>query len=233
MTTPQIPLGLYPEQLYQLSAFHYATAELSTLVEDFCNGKNERFIYLWGGEAVGKTHLAIAIVDAVKQHKRAVYLSLQELISTAAPDILQGLEGQCLVCLDEVEAVMGNRGWEQALFHCFNHLYEAGVQLLVLSRFSPRMLPCQLADLQSRLRMGLTYHIPNLSDTDKQQVLIRQAKIRGLLLPDSVAEYLLRQYSRDMVTLIHYIQQLDNASMAAKRRLTIPFVKQILGYGAD
>ena len=90
------------------------------------------------------------------------------------------------------------------------------------------MTDIQLADLRSRLATGLIYQLETLDDTAKQQVLIVQAQARGLELPEEVAQYLLRHQSRDMRELIQLLQQLDKASMIEKRRLTIPFVRQVL-----
>ena len=55
-----------------------------------------------------------------------------------------------------------------------------------------------------------------------------QSQARGLDMPEDVGQYLLRHHSRDIVELMALLQKLDKASMAAQRRLTIPFVRQIL-----
>jgi DnaA family protein len=88
-----------------------------------------------------------------------------------------------------------------------------------------------LPDLRSRLATGLVYQLTSMSDQQKQQALILQAQSRGLSMSDEVAQYLLRHYGRDMPALMTVLQQLDKASLQAKRRLTIPFVRQVLGNG--
>ena len=75
---------------------------------------------------------------------------------------------------------------------------------------------------------ALIYQLESLDDTEKQQALIIQAQTRGLDLPEEVANYLLRHHSRDMRVLMALLQNLDKASLVEKRRLTIPFVRQVL-----
>jgi DnaA family protein len=75
---------------------------------------------------------------------------------------------------------------------------------------------------------GLVYQLDALNDSAKQKVLIVQSKARGLEMTKDVAQYLLRQHSRDLNKLMSLLQSLDKASMSEQRRLTIPFVRQIL-----
>ena len=56
----------------------------------------------------------------------------------------------------------------------------------------------------------------------------RRARLRGLELPPETGRYLLNHYRRDMASLCALLDELDLASLAAQRRLTIPFVKGIL-----
>ena len=79
----------------------------------------------------------------------------------------------------------------------------------------------------------MVYQLESLDDNAKEQVMIMQAKARGLDMPSDVAQYLLRHHSRDLIELVHFLHVLDKASLAAKRRLTIPFVRQVLHYGQN
>jgi DnaA family protein len=67
-----------------------------------------------------------------------------------------------------------------------------------------------------------------LADADKAAALQRRALRRGMTLPDDVARYLLRRIPRDMGALMAALERLDRASLEAKRRLTIPFVRDLI-----
>jgi len=225
----QIPLHLTPQELYQLNNFYFGQTELRTAVMTFCQQADVPFLFLWGDQGSGKTHLALAIAEqALSNHKKMLYLPLADLVKTASPAVLQGVEELDLLCLDEFEAVAGFAEWEEALFHCFNRVQQSGCQLLVASRDNPAALKIALADLRSRMATGLIYQLDTLNDNAKQKVMMVQSQARGLEMPSDVAQYLLRHHSRDITILMQMLQRLDKASMAAQRRLTIPFVRQVL-----
>ncbi len=225
----QLPLRLNLQELYQLDNFHFQQPELKQALMEFVELASIDFLYLWGNKASGKSHLLMAVAEQVQQsQKRVLYLPLKELVSSASPEVLQTVEQLDLLCIDELEAVAGLKEWEEAIFHCFNRLQHSGCKLLIASIDNPATITIQLADLRSRLATALIYQLETLDDEAKQQVLIIHAQSRGLDLPDEVAKYLLRHHSRDIRVLMNVLQRLDKASMVAKRRLTIPFVRQVL-----
>ena len=184
----------------------------------------EAFIYLWGVSGTGKTHLLQAACHAVGN---SVYIPLGE--EGIVPEMLEGMETLPLMCLDNVDAVAGDVAWETALFHLYNRLRDLNHQLIVAASMSPTALPIQLADLKSRFSWGVSYQLTELSDTDKVLAMQARAHHRGMHLPTEVAEYLLKRYPRDMVSLFELIERLDEGSLVAKRKLTIPFVRELLG----
>ncbi len=73
---------------------------------------------------------------------------------------------------------------------------------------------------------GFVFNIQTLTDENKSRALQARAKLRGFELPDNVVAYLLKRSSRDMNTLFELLDELDKASLSAKRRLSIPIVKE-------
>ena len=69
-----------------------------------------------------------------------------------------------------------------------------------------------------------------LTDEEKVQALILRARQRGFDLLDDVALFIMNRGPRDMAGLCRVLDQLDQASLKAKRKLTIPFVKSELGW---
>jgi DnaA family protein len=228
----QLTLRLSPQEIYHFDNFLFARAETEQALSAFCQLDNLGFVYLYGEQGTGKSHLLIACAERVQQQGfRVIYLSLKELMQTAEPAVLESLEQADLLCLDDLEAVAGHNDWEVALFHCFNRLHDSKGHLLVASENNPAQSRIQLPDLCSRLATGLVYQLTNMTDTQKQQALILQSQKRGLTMSTEVAQYLLRNYGRDMPALMAVLAQLDRASLQAKRKLTIPFVRLVLTDG--
>ncbi len=185
-------------------------------------------VYLWGGAGAGKSHiLQAASRAAANSGQRTAYLPMRE-VSVQSPEILDGLHRMDLLCLDELEAIAGQRTWEEALVGLFDHSRLAGGRILAAGRQAPAALGLALRDLSSRLGWGAVYALNDLQDTDKRRVLRQRAAQRGLQMPGDVADFLLRRARRDLPSLLAALDQLDHASLAAQRRLTIPFVKQVL-----
>ncbi len=192
-------------------------------------GQGEQFIYLWGRDGVGRTHLLQgACNDAARLGMGAVYLPLSDLAKQSPSALVDGLERLGLVCLDDIDAICGKPEWEEALFYLFNRLRTANHRLIVAANCPPTSLPLKLADLQSRLAWGVTYQIQPLDDDQLLAALQLRAKQRGLELSNEVGAFLIRRASRAMPHLYELLEKLDKASLAAQRRLTIPFIKSVL-----
>ncbi|HSX71655.1 MAG TPA: DnaA regulatory inactivator Hda [Pseudomonas sp.] len=234
MKPVQLPLGI---RLRDDATFanYYPGANAAALgyVERLCEadaGWTESLIYLWGGEGVGRSHLLQAACLRFEQRgESAVYLPLSEVVEHG-PELLDGLEQCELVCLDELDAVAGRSDWEEALFHLFNRLRDAGRKLLLAATVSPRELSVQLPDLQSRLTLALVFQLHALSDEDKLRALQLRASRRGLHLTDEVGRFILTRGERSMSALFELLERLDQASLQAQRKLTIPFLKETLGW---
>ena len=186
-----------------------------------------RFVYLWGKQDSGKSHLLQASCHLAQQ----LGLGHSYLAFTQNPeqqlDRIRQLD-QELVCLDDLDRALGKPVLEEALFHAFNRLRDQGRMLIITAPSSPAGLNLQLADLASRLAWGLTYQLQTLDDQDKLAALIMRAQQRGLQMPEEVARYLLTRSTRRLSGLFATLDQLDEASLKEQRKLTIPFVRQAL-----
>jgi DnaA-homolog protein len=181
-------------------------------------------LWLWGPEGHGKSHLLQAACAA---NPSGAYLPMSELLE-AGPAVLEGWEERKLVCIDDVDRLAGKADWELAAFTLFKRLWERGGCLVVSAATAPAATRFSLPDLRSRLAWGGVFRLASLSDEDRVAALRRRARHRGLELPADAARYLLRRLPRDMRALCVWLDTLDVASLAASRRLTLPFVKSVI-----
>lgn len=226
----QLPLPIHQSDDETLENF-YAENNLlllSSLQKNFLQ-LHQQFFYLWGNKGSGKSHLLKGVCQHyLAQQRPALYVPLNKA-QYFSPAVLENLEQQALVCLDDLQAVIGNAEWEVAIFDLINRVRETGRTLLIMSADqSPANLPVQLPDLASRLTWGEVYQLTPLNDHQKIEVLQKAAYQRGIELPDETANFLFKRLERDMKTLFNALEKLDQASLQAQRKLTIPFVKEIL-----
>lgn len=228
-TSSQLPLGVgLRDDATFANFFPGANASLMTHLDEQLGEGGEPFLYLWGGEGVGCSHLLQAAChNADAEGKRALYLPLDAL-GHFPPDILEEPERLDLLAIDDLQLVVGRKRWEEALFHGFNRLRDAGKRLIIAADRSPRQLEVKLPDLASRLSWGVVFHVQPLDDGQRLAALQLRARVRGMQLPDEVARYILHRGPRQLDRLSEILARLDRESLSAKRKLTIPFVKQAL-----
>ncbi|OON39012.1 DnaA regulatory inactivator Hda [Izhakiella australiensis] len=188
------------------------------------------YFYIWAREGSGRSHLLHAACAELSARNQAVgYVPLDKR-TWFVPEVLDGMEQLALVCIDNIECVAGDQPWEMAIFNLYNRILESGKTRLIITGDRPaRQLNLQLPDLASRLDWGQIYRLQPLSDEDKVQALQLRARQRGFELPEDVGRFLLKRLDREMRTLFTTLDRLDHASISAQRKLTIPFVKEILG----
>jgi DnaA family protein len=218
--------------------FELATPEPPTL-DNFLPGHNaealaaiarvaagdatETGLLLWGAPGVGKTHLLRGAVRlAVDRGHTATFVADPGALSAIDPE---RLAAQALVAVDAIDGAGADA--QARLFTLFNALKAAGGHLVVAAASPPAALPLR-EDLRTRLGWGLVYEIVALADAEKPAALAAWAQRRGLRLPDDVVAYLLAHGRRDMTTLLATLAALDRQSLASKRPITVPLLREWL-----
>lgn len=224
----QLPLKVQLDDSARLDNF--ISLDNQQLLDKLCslNKNSGEFIYIWGAKETGKTHLAQALCQHLNQHKQlSAYLPFDN--KELSPEILEGMAVMDLVCIDNLQAAIEEPSWQLALFNLYNGLKNDNKSLVIFGDTPPNQLTIELADLLSRLNAMEVYKLASLSEEQKFQIFCSRASQRGLDISTEVAKYIFSRQSRSMVDLIQLLEKLDQSSIALKRKITIPLVKQILG----
>ena len=225
MSQLALPLRLEDHAVFE-SFWPAGNESLVAFLQDLEVSTSGPGCWLWGRAATGKSHLLQALCE--RMGDRSIYLPMLELRSTS-PEIIDGLAARDFVCLDDIHAVAQLPNWEAALFDLYNRASDSGSLLVVSADSSPRDSGFGLPDLKSRLSLLPAFHLRPMPEEDRQKALQLRATHRGLELPDDTARYLITRGKRDMASLYAVLDRLDAEALAAKRRLTIPFVKEVFG----
>jgi DnaA family protein len=182
-------------------------------------------VWLWGAEGAGKTHLLQAACrEATASGRRAMYVALPAV----SPEILSDLEHVDVLAVDDLHAVAGDLKWEQALFVILNAFLGRSGGLVLAATAPAAQCGFRLADLASRGAGAVTYRLAPLDDAERAAALRIHAAARGLTLDAAAADFLLTRVARDMGVLTTWLARLDRASLTAQRRLTIPFIRELM-----
>ena len=225
----QIPLALDTQQQPGFDLFVVGeNSAICANVKKIATGDLQSNMYLWGVAGTGVSHLLqAACKHAAEQGRQTAYIPLREY-ATLDPGMLENMEVLDLVCVDDIDLVGGLSAWELALLHLYNRRRDCEQVTLIGAHTSPQNLNLGLPDLKSRMAWDLVYHLKPLSDADKIDLLQRRAEARAFHLPRDVAEYLVKRVRRDLPYLIELLGQLQHATLAEQRKLTVPFVKSLL-----
>lgn len=222
-----LPVGLREDATFS-NFYPGQNTILLTFLQNIAAGKGERFLYYWGQRGVGRSHLLQATCHhALSSQRSCFYLPLSSRDVLTA-QVFEGLESMQVICIDDVHLIAGIPAWEEVLFHFYNRVQMMGNYLIISGQHSPQNLGLHLPDLTSRLNAGLCLQLQGLNDAEKLEVLQGRAKERGMLLSDAVGKYLLTHHARSLADLFAILEQLEQATLIAKRRLTVPFLKTVL-----
>jgi DnaA family protein len=223
----QLPLELRLDRFARFASFVASSnRSLMTHLKSCAAGSRSELLWIWGSAGSGRTHLAQALcTEAGEAGRRAMYIALEK---ETEPAVVANLDRLDVVALDGVDRVAPLPAWQEPLFALLNSYYRGRGVLLMTADQAPAGAGFSLRDLASRAAGAVVYRIQTLSDEDRLQALLCHAEVRGLELDAATGSYLFTRVKRDMRELCAWLDRLDRAGLVAKRRITIPFVRELL-----
>ena len=230
MRQESLDLGLKPTQ--SLANFYPGpNQDILALLEDWLLSIGPDLrpmpIYIWGEAGSGKTHLLKAVMNAAQNAgKKGIYLNAKDFSATETLDFDPRWQ---LMVLDDVQLL--DSAQEAVLFNWFiqallpkDGLYRA----ILLSGDRPAADLVLREDLRTRIAGGMVYGLKVMSEEERRDVLIQQANLRGLSLRAEVLDFMLARFSRDLSSLVGWLDQLDRYALQTQRPVTIPLIKDML-----
>ena len=199
-------------------------AELLQTLENILAGlEPERFVYLWGGVGCGKSHLLQGMAGLCMGNK----LSTAYFACDANTSFVADGEAD-YVMVDDVDRLNANA--QIGLFNLYNHIRDEGRALLLVSGpAAPAQLKLKAReDLVTRLGWGLVYQVHELTDEEKAKAMKSHSASRGFDLSQEVCDYLLYHGRRDLPSLMATLDALDSYSLANRRKVTVPLLRELL-----
>ena len=157
-------------------------------------------LFIYGGVGLGKTHLLQAIGNhalrfrpGVKVHYVAAETLFLELIRAIEKntrlDFKSKYRGLDILLLDDIHYLIGKERLQEEVFHIFNHLHDAGSQVVFTSDRPPKDIPSLESRLLSRLGSGLVVDVQRPELETRIAILKQKAALERQELPHDVACY--------------------------------------------
>jgi len=215
-----LPISLNASML--LESF-VANKELLRLINQLFLNEKSSEVYIYGASGQGKTHvLQGAVLKALEIDKNAVYIDCSDPFPDYILDFVDQID---FICFDNVHSIL--RENQEIFFDLYNRARQAQIFILVSGNTLPSDLEV-MKDLKTRLSLAAVYKLEELNDELIMSVIDSQMSQRNLSVNSNVYEYLFKNYSRDLKLLLSTLNDLDKASLQAKKPISIPFVKNFL-----
>ncbi len=225
----QFPLAFEFQANQGFNTFFTASnQEIISQLQKLILGAGERQIFLYGEAALGKSHLLQACCQFAHQHGMNPFYYPFEKKRLPSLSMLENLEDVKLVCFDNINEIIGNLDWEQAFLNFLNQDAENNNRLILTARIDPKEIKVKLPDLKNSLNSGLSLKLTPLEQSEIITALIHKASYMGITISRKVGHFLVTHYASDLPSMWILLEQLDKATLSAQRKLTIPFLKQIL-----
>jgi len=180
-------------------------------------------LYIYGSSGNGKTHvLQGTVLKSLAKNKNAVFIDC----SNSFPEhLVEFIDQIRLISFDNAHLIAKEN--EEIFFDLLNRARQSEVPILVSGDRLPTNLEI-MKDIKTRLSLAAVFKLEDLDDELKMSIINTQMSDRNLSVDSKVYEYLFKNFSRDLKLLLSTMDDLDKASLQAKKPISIPFVRKFL-----
>lgn len=222
-----IPVSGLNELTFNSYCSKQNNALVSQLIRTVHNPQTNPVMFIWGQSGSGKTHLLNACCDLAKSNNQPfTYVSADNLDAQrlSASDVA----AETVFCIDNLERIGGNRETAVVLMSWYEQTVSGKGCMIAAAAKPLEQIELGTADLKSRLSVGGSYYVEPLDESDTRLALKQRAHQRGFDLGDSVLDYIMNHFERDTTSLFAMLDRIDSASLTHQRKVTIPFIRELL-----
>lgn len=215
----------------------YAHAAAIAVAEN--PGKSYNPLFIYGNSGLGKTHLLLAIGQAIREKNPAVKIGyikgdeftnqmIQSLREGSAEEFRQRYRNVDLFLVDDIQFIAGKVSTQEEFFHTFNNIYEAGHQIVITSD-RPPMDMIKLEDrLRTRFEGGLMADIQPPDLETRMAIIRNKGQALGLILPDEVVDYIAENITSNIRQIEGVVHRLTAYRDILEENITIESVKRAI-----
>ena len=196
-------------------------------------------LYIYGDSGLGKTHIAHAIGNEIRQRfpeLHVLYVAMSKFqaqyqtanINHNVPAFIHYYQTVDVLILDDIQELSGKPGTQNAFFNIFNHLQMSGKQLVLISDKPPVELKDIEERLLTRFKWGLSAEIRIPDYETKVKIIRSKARQLNAEIPDDVVSYLAEHISANIREIEGAISSLIANATFMNKRITNALAKEVL-----
>lgn len=178
-------------------------------------------LVIHGAAGCGKSHLA----QVWRVRSGAALAAPADLDPATVPELVGHSRA---IVIERAHEVAGVPAQERALLHLYNIMAETSGHLLLTAAYGPAHWLLKLADLRSRLCAAPAAAVEAPDDALLAAIIVKLFADRQVRVPIEVVDFLITRTERSVDAVRVLVAELDAAALAAKRRITVPFVRDLL-----
>lgn len=202
-------------------------------------GKTYNPLFIYGNSGLGKTHLLLAIGQAIHErepNRKIAYVKGDEFTIQLVKSIKDGTAEDFrtkyrnvdLFLVDDIQFIAGKQQTQNEFFHTFNNIYEAGHQIVITSDRPPLEMSLLDDRLRTRFEGGLMADIQPPDLETRMAITRNKAAQLGLILSDDAVEYIASNITANIRQLEGVIKRLTAYKEILDDIITIDSVKRAI-----
>lgn len=214
-----------------------ARAAAMQIAENPGGAYNPLFIY--GGVALGKTHLMHAIGNAILEKKpdaKIVYLSSERFVAdmvkafqlNAINEFKRYYRSVDALLIDDIQFFAGKDHSQEEFFHTFNALLQGNQQMVLTCDRYPKEISGLEERLRSRFGWGLTVAIEPPELETRVAILIKKADEARIDLPADAAFFIAQRFRSHVRDLEGALKRVIAQARFTGRSIDVDFIKEAL-----
>ncbi|MHA7877356.1 MAG: chromosomal replication initiator protein DnaA [Bacteroidota bacterium] len=194
---------------------------------------------IYGGVGLGKTHIVQALGNEIKtlfSEKFILYVSseqfttqfIEALRNNSMQDFSHFYLQADLLIIDDVQFLAGKEKTQEIFFHIFNHLHQAGKQIVMTSDCPPRELKGLQERLISRFKWGLTADLQQPDFETRVAIIQSKMEADGIHMTDELVQYVAHSVDTNIRELEGVLISLIAHASLNKEEINLELAKQVL-----
>lgn len=196
-------------------------------------------LFIYGNSGLGKTHLLLAIGQAIHERepsKKLAYIKGDDFTNQMVKSIKDGTvedfrmkyRNVDLFLVDDIQFIAGKRSTQEEFFHTFNNIYEAGHQIVITSDRPPLEMSLLDDRLRTRFEGGLMADIQPPDLETRMAITRNKAAQLGLILSDEAVSYIAENITANIRQIEGVIKRLTAYKEILDDTITIDSVKRAI-----
>lgn len=242
MSSDDIPYRLHPDLTFD----NFVVGQSNRLAHASCVaisnslGVTYNPLFIHSNAGLGKTHLLHAIcanIASKNPRLKIRFLTCEAFVSKFVAAIEKGdlsafqedFRSADVLILDDVQFLSDRESTQDEFFHTFNALHSQRKQIVLSADRAPGEIPSLDERILSRLKWGLVARIDTPSVETRLAIVKKKAKIRGVHVPEDVADYIASRISTNIREIEGAITSISAMACTENIDIDLELARAVLG----